>query len=104
MKEELNLAKKLQTEILPDIPSFAGIKIHSTYLPMMEVGGDLYDLFEIRPGVLRVFIADATGHGIQAALLTMTLKGILESIKKKIQIREVFSRNLITSIARTSGI
>ncbi|WP_016752849.1 SpoIIE family protein phosphatase [Leptospira kirschneri] len=83
MKEELNLAKKLQTEILPDIPSFAGIKIHSTYLPMMEVGGDLYDLFEIRPGVLRVFIADATGHGIQAALLTMTLKGILESIKKK---------------------
>lgn len=83
MKEELNLAKKLQTEILPDIPSVAGIQIHSMYLPMMEVGGDLYDLFQIRPGVLRVFLADATGHGIQAALLTMTLKGILESIKKK---------------------
>ncbi|WP_016759177.1 PP2C family protein-serine/threonine phosphatase [Leptospira weilii] len=83
MKEELNLAKKLQMEILPDIPSIAGIQIHSMYLPMMEVGGDLYDLFQIRPGVLRVFLADATGHGIQAALLTMTLKGILESIKKK---------------------
>ncbi|MDI7165693.1 SpoIIE family protein phosphatase [Leptospira santarosai] len=83
IKEELNLAKKLQTEILPDIPSIAGIQIHSAYLPMMEVGGDLYDLFQIRPGVLRVFLADATGHGIQAALLTMTLKGILESIKKK---------------------
>ncbi|EMJ93333.1 SpoIIE family protein phosphatase [Leptospira alstonii] len=83
IKEELSLAKKLQTEILPDIPSIPGIQIHSAYLPMMEVGGDLYDLFEIRPGVLRVFLADATGHGIQAALLTMTLKGILESIKKK---------------------
>ncbi|ABJ79333.1 SpoIIE family protein phosphatase [Leptospira borgpetersenii serovar Hardjo-bovis] len=83
MKEELNLAKKLQTEILSDIPSVAGIQIHSMYLPMMEVGGDLYDLFQIRPGALRVFLADATGHGIQAALLTMTLKGILESIKKK---------------------
>ncbi|EMG22411.1 stage II sporulation protein E domain protein [Leptospira interrogans serovar Copenhageni str. LT2050] len=70
----------------------------------MEVGGDLYDLFEIRPGVLRVFIADATGHGIQAALLTMTLKGILESIKKKIRIPEVFSQNLITNIARISEI
>ncbi|MGJ4753696.1 SpoIIE family protein phosphatase [Leptospira kmetyi] len=83
MKEELSLAKKLQTEILPDIPSVAGVQIHSAYLPMMEVGGDLYDIFEIRPGVLRVFLADATGHGVQAALLTMTLKGILESIKKK---------------------
>ncbi|TGM99260.1 SpoIIE family protein phosphatase [Leptospira yasudae] len=83
MKEELSLAKRLQSEILPEIPSIAGIRIHSAYLPMMEVGGDLYDFFEIRPGVLRIFLADATGHGVQAALLTMTLKGILESIKKK---------------------
>ncbi|EMO09928.1 stage II sporulation protein E domain protein [Leptospira borgpetersenii str. Noumea 25] len=104
MKEELNLAKKLQTEILPDIPSVAGIQIHSMYLPMMEVGGDLYDLFQIRPGVLRVFLADATGHGIQAALLTMTLKGILESIKKRIPIRELFSRNSTTNIAGISEI
>ncbi|RHX89758.1 SpoIIE family protein phosphatase [Leptospira stimsonii] len=83
MKEELSLAKRLQSEILSDIPSISGIQVHSAYLPMMEVGGDLYDLFEIKPGVLRVFLADATGHGIQAALLTMTLKGILESLKQK---------------------
>ncbi|MDV6235249.1 SpoIIE family protein phosphatase [Leptospira ellisii] len=83
MKEELSLAKRLQTEILSEMPSVSGIQVHSAYLPMMEVGGDLYDFFEIRPGVLRVFVADATGHGVQAALLTMTIKGILESLKKK---------------------
>jgi len=48
---------------------------------MSEVGGDIYDIVEIKPGILRVFLADATGHGIQAALVTMLIKGEYEKIK-----------------------
>ena len=39
---------------------------------------------ELRPGLIRVFLADATGHGVQAALITMAIKTIYESLKRGI--------------------
>ncbi|EQA37448.1 PAS domain S-box protein [Leptospira inadai serovar Lyme str. 10] len=82
MKEELNLAKRVQNSLLPPIDaSIPGASTFVTYLPVMDVGGDWYDVFEVRPGVLRILLADATGHGVQAALVTMTIKGVYEPIK-----------------------
>jgi sigma-B regulation protein RsbU (phosphoserine phosphatase) len=46
------------------------------------VGGDFYDLFELDSGIIRFFLADATGHGIQAALYTMAIKSEYEAIKR----------------------
>ena len=37
---------------------------------MDQIGGDFYDVIEISEGVYGILIADVTGHGIQAALLT----------------------------------
>ncbi|TGJ99405.1 PAS domain S-box protein [Leptospira semungkisensis] len=82
MKEELNLAKRVQNSLLPPIDyTLPGVQTYVTYLPVMEVGGDWYDIFESRPGVLRIILADATGHGVQAALVTMTIKGVYEPLK-----------------------
>ncbi|TGK56997.1 PAS domain S-box protein [Leptospira wolffii] len=82
MKEELSLAKRVQNSLLPPIDySLAGVQTYVTYLPVMEVGGDWYDIFECKPGVLRILLADATGHGVQAALVTMTIKGVYEPLK-----------------------
>ncbi|TGL58337.1 SpoIIE family protein phosphatase [Leptospira sarikeiensis] len=82
MKEELNLAKRVQNSLLPPIDySLPGVQTFVNYIPVMEVGGDWFDIFEFRPGVLRVILADATGHGVQAALVTMTIKGVYEPIK-----------------------
>ncbi|PJZ26334.1 siderophore-interacting protein [Leptospira hartskeerlii] len=82
MKEELNLAKRVQNSLLPPIDySIPGVQTFVNYVPVMEVGGDWFDIFEFRPGVLRVILADATGHGVQAALVTMTIKGVYEPLK-----------------------
>lgn len=82
IRKDLLYSKKIQRSILPDHPNLPGILYAVSYQPMDEVGGDFYDLFEIRPGVYRFFVADATGHGVQAALITMAIKSEYEHLKK----------------------
>ncbi|TGN13430.1 PP2C family protein-serine/threonine phosphatase [Leptospira ilyithenensis] len=83
LKKDLLLAKKIQQKILPTQElSIPHIKFHLYFEPQEEVGGDFYDIFELNEGTVRFFLADATGHGIQAALYTMAIKSEYESIKR----------------------
>ncbi|HNM06274.1 MAG TPA: GAF domain-containing protein, partial [Leptospiraceae bacterium] len=83
IKSDMRLAKKIQTKLLPESGiQFQGIQCEIVYAPMFEIGGDIYDIFQIRDGLIRVFLADATGHGIQAALMTTLIKGEFDKIKK----------------------
>ena len=81
IKQDLATAQKIQASIMPQADSVSGIRFTAKYLPMAEVGGDFYDVTEIEPGLVRVIVADATGHGIQAALMTMAIKGAYENLK-----------------------
>ncbi|TGK20391.1 trifunctional serine/threonine-protein kinase/ATP-binding protein/SpoIIE family protein phosphatase [Leptospira stimsonii] len=82
IRKDLLYSKKIQRSILPEHPVLAGILYSVSYQPMDEVGGDFYDLFELKPGLYRFFVADATGHGVQAALITMAIKSEYEHLKK----------------------
>jgi sigma-B regulation protein RsbU (phosphoserine phosphatase) len=82
IKKDLFLAKQIQTNFLSsNYTSINELEFKVYFKPMMEVGGDIYDIFELNPGYYRIFIADATGHGIQAALITMIIKSEYEKIK-----------------------
>jgi len=48
---------------------------------LIEVGGDIYDISPVDGGTARLFIADATGHGIHASLTTMLIKGEYDMLK-----------------------
>ncbi len=83
IKRDLVVAKGIQQSILPE--SFKGskqVKFVTRYFPMQEVGGDFYDIETISENYIRVFIADAMGHGVQAALFTMAIKVEYDAIKK----------------------
>ena len=83
IKSDHAVAKKIQENILlvhPEVP--LDFEFYSKYLPQTEVGGDFYDIDKIGEGTYRLFVADATGHGVQAAMMTMGIKGIYENIKK----------------------
>lgn len=68
---ELDEARRVQNFILPSLlPTTDKIRFSSIFEPMDQIGGDFYDIIEINKGVFGVLIADVTGHGIQAALLT----------------------------------
>lgn len=82
IRRDLQLAKKIQESTLSyKLNPEDGIKICTTYIPMTEVGGDFYNIGNPSPEVYRIFLADATGHGVQAALITMAIKGIYDTIK-----------------------
>lgn len=74
---DLRQARDFQRSILPSHAPIAGVDLEAVYLPAELVGGDIYDFTVLeRDGgrVLRVLVADATGHGVQASLVTMLLK------------------------------
>ena len=90
IKEDLSIARKVQQSVLPrNIERIEGFSFFVRYLPMSDIGGDIYDITEIGSGAVRVFIADATGHGIQASLVTMLLMGEYNKIKKSAESPEV---------------
>lgn len=78
---DLEQARRFQELILPDPPRSEHLGFSVFYRPAELVGGDVYDIWERRPGVFRVFLADATGHGVQAALRTMLLKAEYDRLK-----------------------
>lgn len=74
MHDELQLAAAVQREFLPhQVPAVPGIEFGVLYRPCGYVSGDIYDLQRIDSEHVGVFIADAAGHGVPAALMTMVM-------------------------------
>ncbi len=62
-------ARQIQTSILPrSEPRFADFDVAGYSDSMESVGGDLYDYIRISDKILGLAIADASGHGLPAAL------------------------------------
>ena len=80
---ELNVATKIQSDMLPNIfppfPSRDEFDIYATMLPAKEVGGDFYDFFLIDDDRLGVVIADVSGKGVPAALFMVIAKTLLKN-------------------------
>lgn len=75
---ELRVAGQVQRSILPQYPPAAdGLATAWCYEPATEVGGDLYDIVLLPGGRTLLFVADAMGHGVQAALVVSTVKATL---------------------------
>ena len=75
IQADLTLARHLQQSLLPrEMPQVAGIRFAARYLASGAVGGDFYDAFRLDERHLGFYIADAVGHGVRAALLTVFLK------------------------------
>ncbi len=80
--EELRLAAKLQQEFLPiSLPDCGHAQFKVLYRPAGYVSGDIYDLIRLDDDHVGIFIADAAGHGVPAALMTMYIKRALHSIE-----------------------
>jgi len=83
MQKSLSLAMEVQRNLLPtEAPHFSSLDLsgHSTYCD--ETGGDYYDFLDVsgtdhETAVL--VIGDVMGHGVAAALLMATARGILRS-------------------------
>ena len=76
--EELRLAARLQQDFLPkSIPQIGRVNVHTLFRPAGYVSGDLYDVMRLDETHMGFYMADAVGHGMPAALLTMFIKNAL---------------------------
>ncbi|TFH62053.1 MAG: response regulator, partial [Gemmatimonadales bacterium] len=82
IREDLDIAHAFQMKLMTHERNIPGIESYVDYHPLLHVGGDLYDIFELRPGVVRIFQADATGHGITASLNTVKILSEYAVIKE----------------------
>lgn len=78
MKQELKIANIFQSTLIPEFKQFDGIDIYGRYLPCKAIGGDLYDCIQT-DGSLWFIIADVTGHGVAAAMVSAMLKAVFNN-------------------------
>src|SRR6202030_3588476 len=71
----LEAARLTQQSLIPQkAPVLPGWEIAACYRPVIQVGGDIYGWMRMGDGRTLFWIADATGHGASAALLTTLAK------------------------------
>lgn len=74
LHEELNLASSVQRELMPrQLPTVEGLDLGVLFRPAGFVSGDVYDCVRIGERRVAFLLADAVGHGVPAALLTMVI-------------------------------
>jgi sigma-B regulation protein RsbU (phosphoserine phosphatase) len=83
IKKDLSVAKLIQKSVLSPSISNEQIKINAKYVPSDEVSGDMYFWGQIDEHRYAVFIMDVAGHGISSALVSMSLRPILNRIIKE---------------------
>jgi phosphoserine phosphatase RsbU/P len=69
------LARRVQHSLLPVLTPPPGLAVATSFHPAQAVGGDSYDFFPLPDGRLLVAIADVSGHGLAAALLSVVVLG-----------------------------
>src|SRR5437764_10968493 len=75
LEQDLAAARLTQQSLIPPKPlTLPGWEVAALYRPVIQVGGDIYGWLRLGDGRILFWIADATGHGAAAALLTTLAK------------------------------
>src|SRR5205809_5438449 len=91
---ELTLAEETQRTLLPQtFPKVQNLNLHAFSKPTRYVGGDFYDFVELETGELAGVLADVSGKGISASLLSSMLLGCLQmQLRAGLPIDEAINR------------
>jgi len=79
-QQQLEQGRAVQSQLIPrpgaTIPN---VEIAAEFVPALEVGGDLYDVFPAPGGRVAFSVGDVSGKGLPAALLTGLIHGALRT-------------------------
>jgi len=105
MEEELNIARTIQTSLLPsELPRTGWFRAIGSSIASRQVGGDYFDVREVSPDLYACVIADVSGKGVSAALLAALLQGaFVFASEGDLRIDDVMSRVNRFLIERARG-
>ncbi len=87
IQSQLEVAQKIQQSLIPHIETeLNAFNFKALYIPMHEVGGDFYDVITLNDhNSFGYFIADVSGHGVPAAMISAMLKSFNNSMAPKLR-------------------
>ena len=80
LDEQIIFARSVQEHMIPNNYTGDDFTIHTRFRPSKTLSGDFYQFFKTDPGERGVIIGDVTGHGVAAAMMMMTVMGILSEV------------------------
>ena len=81
IESELAIAREIQASILPHgAPELKHLRINAAYHPMTAVAGDFYEFISVDQHRIGFLIADVSGHGVPAALISAMIKVAMQSL------------------------
>lgn len=93
MEQELSIAREIQQALLPrGMDAYPHLAVTGVHRPCHEVGGDYFDVFAVDEDRTAILIADVSGKGLGAALLTMMLQGALSGMTLGVDPARVFEQ------------
>ena len=92
---ELSLAARIQANFLPKaFPDRPEFNLYASMTPAKEVGGDLYDFFQIDEDHLCLIIGDVSGKGVPASLFMMLGSALMHHVA----MRELSPGKILTEV------
>lgn len=81
MKRDLEAAARIQGAFLPQaLPQPAGINFAWKFQPCEDLAGDTLNIVQLDEEQFGLYVLDVSGHGVAAALLSVTLSRILSPV------------------------
>ncbi|MEC7582827.1 MAG: PP2C family protein-serine/threonine phosphatase [Planctomycetota bacterium] len=103
LEKELEIAASIQRRLLPTTaPEVPGFDVAWHSLSANHIGGDYLDLLTSDNGDLHAIIADASGHGIDSALLMSSFRGAYRAATRRQQ-PDQFLSDLNAEVANEVG-
>jgi sigma-B regulation protein RsbU (phosphoserine phosphatase) len=80
-RHDMALARSIQESLLPRVlPHARHFRIHAMTTPCRTVGGDYYDVVPLPADRFGFTVADVSGKGLPAAMMSMTLQGAFSAL------------------------
>ncbi len=84
IREDLDAAVKMQRGLLPSSTlTVPGFRFEWIFAPCHFVAGDIFNVFQLNEHQVGFYILDVAGHGIPAAMLSVTLSKVLSPISSQ---------------------
>jgi sigma-B regulation protein RsbU (phosphoserine phosphatase) len=84
LERDLQLAEQTQRALLPPrLPQVTGYRLQAHCQPTRHVGGDLYDFVTLDSERLVAVLADVSGKGVAASLLSSSVQGALQMLLRR---------------------
>jgi serine phosphatase RsbU (regulator of sigma subunit) len=81
LEQEINIARDIQQALLPrNVRDYPHLSVAGCNFPCLAVGGDYFDVFPLSEQRTAFLIADVSGKGLGAALVTTMLQGVLSGM------------------------